>query len=228
MIYVMSDLHGCYEEYIKMLELIKFNEKDTLYIIGDVCDRGPNPMKILFHMKEHENIIPLFGNHDIDSYNGLLYTIKGTINPNDRRYLWWLSGGGKSTLADFISLTVKEQDEIIDYLEEFRYYEELEVNGVNYLLVHGGLKDFEVDKPLSSYYVYDMLWERPNYDEVYFEDKVIISGHTPTFYIDKNMKGKIIKKNNHIAIDCGCVYGYGLGCLCLDTMEEFYIRKETK
>lgn len=36
LIYVMSDIHGCYHEYIKMLELINFNSNDTLYIIGDV------------------------------------------------------------------------------------------------------------------------------------------------------------------------------------------------
>ena len=36
-------------------------------------------------------------------------------------------------------------------------------------------------------------------------------------------QGKIIKKNNNIAIDCGCVFGYGLGCLCLDNMQEYYI-----
>ena len=40
MIYVISDLHGCYEEYIKMLELINFNGNDTLYVLGDICDRG--------------------------------------------------------------------------------------------------------------------------------------------------------------------------------------------
>lgn len=27
----------------------------------------------------------------------------------------------------------------------------------------------------------------------------------------------------HISIDCGCAYGGRLGCICLDTMEEFYV-----
>ena len=34
MIYAMSDLHGCYEKYIKLLEKIKFSNNDTLYILG--------------------------------------------------------------------------------------------------------------------------------------------------------------------------------------------------
>ena len=30
-------------------------------------------------------------------------------------------------------------------------------------------------------------------------------------------------KNNHIAIDCGAVFNFGLGCLRLDDMKEFYV-----
>ena len=47
MIYVMSDIHGCYEKYLKMLNKIKFSSDDTLYILGDVVDRGPEGMKAL-------------------------------------------------------------------------------------------------------------------------------------------------------------------------------------
>ena len=71
MTYLMSDLHGCYEEYIKMLNLINFNDNDTLYILGDICDRGPSPMKILLHMMKHDNVIPIYGNHDVYTLNTL-------------------------------------------------------------------------------------------------------------------------------------------------------------
>ena len=45
MIYAVSDLHGCYEKYIKMLEKIQFRETDTLYVLGDVVDRGYDSAK---------------------------------------------------------------------------------------------------------------------------------------------------------------------------------------
>ena len=225
MIYVMSDIHGCYDEFIKMLELIKFNKDDTLYIIGDVCDRGDNPMKVLLHMMEHENIIPIMGNHDIEAYPFLVLEHNGNIDCSTRKFLWWMSQGGKTTLIDFQNLSQNEQENVLSYIEEFRHYEEIVVNDINYVLVHGGLKDFEVDKPLSAYWLYDLVWERPDYNKVYYEDKIIISGHTPTHHIDADMRGKIVQKNNHIAIDCGCVFGNRLACLCLDTMEEFYIDK---
>lgn len=35
--------------------------------------------------------------------------------------------------------------------------------------------------------------------------------------------GHIFRPNNHIAFDCGCVYGYQLGACCLETGEEFYV-----
>ena len=223
MIYVMSDIHGCYEEYLKLLELIKFNDEDTLYVLGDVCDRGKYPMKILFHMMEHENIIPLFGNHDLEAYPFLVLEYNGQLDIYERKFLWWMSQGGKTTLNDFKSLTKKQQEQILSYIEEFRCYEELNINNKDYVLVHGGLKDFDVNKPLSEYKVRDLVWERPDYDMVYFPNKYIISGHTPTTLIDRSMRGKIIHLNNHILIDCGCVFGITLGCLCLNTMEEFYV-----
>lgn len=225
MIYVMSDIHGCYKEYIKMLELINFNSNDTLYIIGDICDRGEEPMKILLHMLENENIIPIFGNHDLEAYPFLVLDNNQEINCIDRKFLWWLSQGGNTTLSDFRKLTSQDKAKVLTYIEEFRYYEEIKVNNIDYILVHGGLRDFDPNKELSAYRLYDLVWERPDYDKVYFDNKYIISGHTPTHHIDKDMRGKIIKKNNHILIDCGCVFGNRLACLCLDTMEEFYIDK---
>lgn len=46
MIYVMSDLHGMYSSYLKMLRKIHFCDADMLYILGDVIDRGPQPIQI--------------------------------------------------------------------------------------------------------------------------------------------------------------------------------------
>lgn len=50
--YVMSDLHGNYKAYKMMLEKIEFQAEDKLYILGDILDRGPNPIKIIFGFDE--------------------------------------------------------------------------------------------------------------------------------------------------------------------------------
>ena len=64
MIYVMSDIHGCYQTYLKMLEKIGLRESDTLYILGDVIDRGKDGIKVLMDMMMRPNVIPLLGNHE--------------------------------------------------------------------------------------------------------------------------------------------------------------------
>lgn len=38
MIYCISDIHGQYKQYKKMLECIDLKEEDTLYVLGDVID----------------------------------------------------------------------------------------------------------------------------------------------------------------------------------------------
>ena len=37
--YVMSDLHGRYDLFLRMLEKISFSNCDTLYLLGDLIDR---------------------------------------------------------------------------------------------------------------------------------------------------------------------------------------------
>ncbi len=55
--YIIADIHGCYNEYINLLKKIKFTDKDTLYILGDVVDRGPEPIKILQDMMKRKNVV---------------------------------------------------------------------------------------------------------------------------------------------------------------------------
>lgn len=50
--YVMSDIHGNYRAYKAMLEKINFNREDMLYILGDILDRGPNPIRIILDLME--------------------------------------------------------------------------------------------------------------------------------------------------------------------------------
>ena len=55
-IYVMSDIHGCYDEFMQMLDLISFSDYDELWIVGDVCDRGPKSMELLQKIISSKNM----------------------------------------------------------------------------------------------------------------------------------------------------------------------------
>ena len=64
MVYVISDIHGQYGKFLKMLEKINFTDNDDLYVLGDAADRGPDPIKLLIDMSMRPNVFPLLGNHD--------------------------------------------------------------------------------------------------------------------------------------------------------------------
>ena len=106
-------------------------------------------------------------------------------------------------------------------------YEELTVNGQKYLLVHAGLGDYSPEKTIEDYSLKNLVWDRADYDTQYFEDTIVITGHTPTQFIEGNPNpGRIYKHLNHIAIDCGCgIPGGRLAAICLESEEEFYSSK---
>ena len=57
--YVISDIHGQYDMFMELLGKIPLKDSDTLYILGDVVDRGPHPIKTLQKLKEMSNVICL-------------------------------------------------------------------------------------------------------------------------------------------------------------------------
>ena len=63
--YVISDIHGQYDMFVDLLEKIKLKDEDTLYILGDVLDRGPHPVKTLRKLMEMPNAICLNGNDEL-------------------------------------------------------------------------------------------------------------------------------------------------------------------
>lgn len=228
--YCISDVHGEHEKYKLLLEKIHFSEEDTLYVIGDMVDRGPQPLTLVHDIMSQKNVIALAGNHEILAciflrrliYGGRAEDLDETTMAD---ILLWQQDGGASTLTEFHKLTVPERWEVVEWLGDLDVYREIEVNGERYVLVHAGLgKNADPARPLDDYELYDYLFSRPDYGRTVFPDKYIVSGHTPTSLIPGNPSpGRIYRANRHIAIDCGCTFGGYLGAICLETGEEFYV-----
>lgn len=64
MTYVVSDIHGCDKLYFRLLETLRFSDTDTLYILGDVTDRGSGGLRVLLDAASRQNVILLRGNHE--------------------------------------------------------------------------------------------------------------------------------------------------------------------
>lgn len=232
MTYVMSDLHGEYDKFIAMLEKIGFSDSDELYILGDIVDRGPHPVKILRRIMSMPNVYPLLGNHEVMAYEVLKKLTVEITEENHATHvdsdlmlgiLEWQQNGGATTMEEFSKLSAEEREEVLEYIGDFYKYEAIDVEEKTFLLVHAGLGNFKKDKKLSQYLLEELVDSRPDFDKQLFEDNsvYVVFGHTPTKAISG--KWEIYHSANNICIDCGAHFGGRLACLCLETMEEFYI-----
>ena len=63
--YVISDIHGCFDEFQQMLDQIGFSDSDRLILAGDYIDRGPNSLEMLRWLERRPgNVVAIRGNHD--------------------------------------------------------------------------------------------------------------------------------------------------------------------
>lgn len=232
MTYVMSDIHGMYKKFMAMLEKIGFRPEDELFILGDIVDRGEEPVEILEYIIDKPNIIPLLGNHEVMALD-ILKRINIEITAENaetqideqtiRDLMDYQLDGGVPTLKGFKALAPDKRNVLIDFMEDFLMYEAIDIGDRTFVLVHAGLGNFREDKRLSEYTVPELLDMRPDYEKQYFSDNsiYIISGHTPTQTI--NGKAEIYYSHNNIVIDCGAAFGGRLACLRLEDMKEFYV-----
>lgn len=232
MIYCVSDIHGEYDKFMRLLEKIHFSDSDVLYVLGDVFDRGPHPIQVLFEMMKHPNIIPIVGNHELMGITVLKFLMKEITEENigsiDDRMVQsiinWQMNGSDTTTGEFHKLSLEKRQEVMKYLGEFSAYEEVSAGNKDFLLVHAGLSNFSKRRSLDDYTLNELVWGRTDYEMKYFDDVFVVSGHTPTQNIRQNTRpGYIYRANNHIAIDCGACFGGRLAAICLDTDEEFYV-----
>lgn len=233
-IYVMSDIHGLYDRYLQMLELIRFSDEDELYILGDMIDRGPDSIPLLLDMMDRKNVIPFLGNHEwmMLAYLEGMKTQYGWLTPYS---------GGMSTLADFNELDEDVRRAVYEYLRyETCLVRVLTIKGMDYMLSHAGFiperEDWYTEEVEDLNRISDLLFGNGPYSIRAIPEQpeqppmACVVGHLETGRIAGGPPGKIFTRSftnglSLIDIDTGCEYGENgvLSCLCLDRKRVFYI-----
>ena len=223
--YVVSDIHGNYELLVKLLKKINFSEDDTLFVLGDVIDKGKDVQKLLNLLfgELRDNSVVLAGNHEYELIK--LVTDLIVKDASDDVIL--------SECKKFLGVENLNLQDVDDIMNMSYTHEE-----DDFILVHAGIP-FDIKGnpiPLEQAPIEDLVYDRRFKNENFLppNTKCVIFGHTPTFYIDGH-KGKIIKyqKENTVGnnpkdyykvhIDTGNYLTGILGCLRLDDMQEFYV-----
>jgi len=237
-VFALSDLHGHYDIFLKMLDKIHFDSSDTLYILGDCNDRGTKAMEIYEFLNHHtDNIFLLKGNHEIMMRN---YLQKNNWDCPDGRI--WKDNGGIRTMdlfdrylqkqcccrSDFLDRKEAFRCWMIRYIDSLPSFIEVNVGGQAFVLIHAGINPelslYEQDEEICAW-IRDYFFMSPG-----LKGKTILFGHTPTCHL--NMDGTFDVWHDpiyqdKIGIDGGLgPYNNGqLNCVCLNDLSVTVIKK---
>lgn len=127
-VFVCGDIHGMYDEFMKLLEQIEFNfDEDLMICTGDLVDRGPKSLDC-FNLSYRTWFINCRGNHEQFCLD--------CIKEGDRRtYQTHVSNGGQW----FYNLPLDVQNVIARDVENMPVAITLNRNGKRYGFVHADI-----------------------------------------------------------------------------------------
>lgn len=223
MYYVISDIHGCHDELLE--SLTHWNRKsETLVILGDLIDRGPDSMLViqtLMKLKKDypEQVVILRGNHDIGLTAWLLNTDEDELafyympthaatlqsffgNDFDGRTKF--KNSSRQQRAMHLRYKHKAELQFLAGLDDFHETEHC-------IFVHAGINleipdwrdDMRAMTSIRDPFIYSSK----------IAPKKVFFGHTPTGLIrdDKyNTSVWISPNGDKVGIDGGCAFGHEL------------------
>jgi serine/threonine protein phosphatase 1 len=63
---VIGDVHGCYAELCDLLDVLSPTRDDTVVLLGDLINRGPDSAAVLRYARDTPGVVALQGNHEYE------------------------------------------------------------------------------------------------------------------------------------------------------------------
>jgi serine/threonine protein phosphatase 1 len=213
---IIGDVHGHYETLLQLLEAIAPSEKEPVYFLGDLIDRGPDSARVVEFVRENRYRC-LLGNHE----QMLLEVLGGNQPATGEVFQGWLYSGGYATL---VSYNHKIPQEHLEWMKTLPLY--LDLGDI--WLVHAGVHP---DIPLEEQGPHQFCWVRDEFHsmkEPFFPDKLIITGHTITFTFPGVEAGRLAAGAGWLDIDTGAYHPYSNWLTALDITNRIVYQANTR
>ena len=170
-IIAIGDIHGCSEALKVLIEAIAPWPEDTIVVLGDVIDWGPDSrdcVRQLIDLSSRCDLILIRGNHEEMLFAAL---------ESESELRSWLDLGGEETLKSY---PYRGGDEFIDP----EHVQFLKANARDYyetdefIFVHAS---YDPNKPMAEQSNTTLQWEfvEPEKMRPHYSGKTVIAGHTP-------------------------------------------------
>ena len=250
--YVLSDIHGQYDAFMNMLKQINFSDDDTLFVLGDAIDRGPDGIKILKTIMKMDNVKMFLGNHELlmmEALRNVEECEKEGRQDTEELDLWLDEcNGGRQTFEDFKKCSAKKKAEILIYLDNAIVAKKVKMGKKTYYLCHAYAvsKRFDNEVKYNELIykdVFQAVWQNiydagfaKKLNEKIFPNKkyIYVLGHIFTQRldsVDEQGRGVVLDDKNFldgyhiINIDCGMALrnkSSQLACMRLEDEKIFY------
>lgn len=239
--YVISDIHGCYNEFFFMLEKIDFSETDRLILAGDYIDRGKQSYEMLHWMEQcPANILLLRGNHEeefaayidlmqwIDRIEELdtdfssnadtaaLYeSVKYLLRQKKLYAAYFDLYGTIGIMLEQNHITLNDLCRWVEVIRQMPYYQKIDIAGRDYIVVHAGYTDSlgNTGGHFESLEQFFLYAREEGIQLGGVTHNTIIAGHTPTIVKGSFVynAGKVFRYYN---AGKDCVF-YDIDCGCV-------------
>lgn len=201
---VIGDIHGCRDALAALIDAVAPGRDDTIVLLGDYIDRGPNSRGVLdclIALAGRCRLVPLLGNHE----EALLDALRDTNclrrwltlgGADTLRSYGWAAGGPRRALADWFPKPHRE------FLAGCRDYFE----APTHLFVHAG---YVPELALAKQPGLALRWRVTDAATAapHRSGKVAVVGHTP------QQSGEVLDLGFLVCIDTNCVRGGWLTAL---------------
>ena len=202
--YVFSDVHGHAAPLERAIRRTNPSEDDVYYCLGDMIDRGPDPLGVIRLVRSLPNVHVIMGNHEE-------LMMACMADPEDKvNALNWGMNGGIVTSEALAQVSEEEADEIVEWVSRLPICDHVTVGKRDYLLVHAGINaarvgdgpwdsDEKIAELLSTQSTEDLLWIRESFWGAHTglvdadgHGPIVVAGHTPTPYLGLLTDGLVI------------------------------------
>jgi serine/threonine protein phosphatase 1 len=205
---IIGDVHGYFQGLQNLFSLLNLDDRDNVYFLGDLIDRGPESAKVVEFVRDGQYPC-LLGNHE-----QMMRFAFNASSIDSFAMEAWLSAGGRSTLDSYEDLSQLDTD--LQWMAALPAYIDLG----DIWLVHAGVHP---RLPLKSQTAQEFCWIRKEFHQMkepFFEDKLIVTGHTITFTFPGVEPGQIAQGAGWLDIDTGAYHPKSGWMTALDTTLE--------
>lgn len=213
---MISDIHGCIKPFLQLINEVNYKpHKDSLILLGDYVDRGPDSRLVVEEVKRlvrEDGAIALQGNHDerfVEVVNAENPLVSEKFMTHGGQQTMESYAGAGAMLEAFRQVVSSRYADHLTFMNGLPYYYEDD----HFIYVHAGIHPRYADN-----------WkEQPKRDFLYRKEpflsqptatgKTVIFGHTRTSEL--HGKPDVWFGEGKIGIDGGCAYGQQLNALVI-------------